>query len=399
MMAVILSKVYTKVDRQYTMSKISEVNTAANTVVTLDTDGSAVNNTLTNDTKILINGEKKTVSDLKAGQTITFTTSGNKIVEADVIASTSTTTTVDVAYSSKAEDKGTTFIKTYAIGGAVTSVTSYKLASDVTITYSGKTSTLSAIGVGDALHLEIQDGTVTLIQATPKTSTIDVAIVTALSYEKSTITISSSNSAYNGKTFDVSPTAVVYKNNSIVAMSDIAVGDTVSLVLTYGTVTKLTSTAKEGTIKGTIKEMVISGAPSITVTVGDETKKYDLSNAVSVTIEDKPSDIYSLRVGYLVTITAVGQEVSKIAVESTSTVTSITGVIQSVNPTYNFIKLVNSTTGETEDVFTTGATKIMDTTLGTTYKLSQLKEGQTIHVFGNAKSGSFVATSIIVDNQ
>lgn len=399
MMAVMLSKIYTSMNRNYTTGQIAGTTPSTNTVVTLDSAGLKVQNALTADTKILLDGEKKSVSDLKVGQTITFTKSNGKIVEADVISSSNdSAATYEGVYTGKYEKSGKTYIKISKDDSVTSTYNAYPLSSDVEVTYNGKSSTFSKIATYDSLSVELLNGEIITINATSKKTQIDNATVTALSYNDSTITISSSDAAYDGKTYKVDGETVVSKNGKFSDMASVAVGDTVSLTLTYQTVTQVTAYSKSGDVEGTIKSLTISSTPSMVLTVNGSEQTYTIASGVKVTSGDTASDLYSLRVGYLVTATLEGQTITKINIESESSNRMVEGIIQMVNPTYKYIKITNSATGATEDIFVSSLTKIMDSSLQKSYTLSELKIGDHIVINGNYKSGGYEASSIIVMN-
>ncbi len=391
MMAVMLSKIYSTMDRRYTTGQIAGITASTNTITTLDTAGLKVQNVLDSSALILVDGEQKKISDLKVGQNVTFTKSKNKIVEVDVVSGgESLATEVEGVYTGKYEKGGKTYIKIAKTDDVAAPYNAYPLAGDATITYNGKNSSLTKVATYDAVVVEVLNDEIISLNVTSKQTTVDNVTVTALSYTDSTITVS------NGTTYPVDGKTIVYKNGKVSDMASLAVGDEVTLTLTYKTVTQVNAYSKSGDVQGTVKSLTISSTPKITLTVNGTDQTYDLSNSVSVVSGDKTSDLYALRVGYLVTATMEGKTITKINIESESANRMVEGIIQTVNPTYKYIKIVNSATGLTEDIFVGGMTKIMDSSLQKTYLLSELKAGDHIVINGNYKSGTYEASSIIV---
>ena len=98
-------------------------------------------------------------------------------------------------------------------------------------------------------------------------------------------TITIKNSDNEQETFDVSVNGVeVTRNGNIAGVRDLAKNDSVVLSLTYGKVVSIKATSETENVSGTIKEIILSDTPQITLDVKGKSETYNLTASTSVKV-------------------------------------------------------------------------------------------------------------------
>ncbi len=279
------------------------------------------------------------------------------------------------------------------------------VSEDCDIIYDNSPSNISVFKKGsDQITVYTEDGKAVKIVGEQESTTISNATIEEISIDPDfTVTISHSNSDYDGKTYEVSESVTVFKNNESCTMSEIYRGDSVTLTLQYGIVTKISATSKTKIITGAvIQSLTIATQSSMTVKVNDTVYEYDIPIDCEIVKDDDTATLYDFRVGDIVNLTLNSNAITKITAVSSEVSTSgiLSGVITAVNSGYGFIKIAVSgsddTTASEETLFCSTGTTIL-TTSGTTKTLSQLKVGQTVaSATGSISNGAFAATVIII---
>ena len=194
------------------------------------------------------------------------------------------------------------------------------------------------------------------------------------------------------KTYGVYDSVSVRRNGSAGDLSSLMAGDSVTLTLDYGIVSKITATSKQTKKSGKVSEIVISSSPRITVKSDDETHEYYVRNSVKIYKNTTEAEIYDIRIGDSVTVTVEGETVTEINLTSAAESATITGEITYQNTSYGYIQL----SGVPELVFTSKA-KVQDKS-GAAMNTKSLTPGKNVTVFGTSGVGSIEATLIIVNN-
>lgn len=393
MMAVMLREIYSQLDRTYTKGQIVEVNSTTNEIITRDSDGFRLTNTLNSDTSILVDGKAATVVDLKMGQTITFTKSKGKIIEVDAFTSTADSE-VEGYFAGTTTISTGMGIKVYMDGQSSIKATTYPLATNVLVSYNGSSASISNIKSDDSVLLQIEGGKVVRIAANPKTKTILDATILDISASNSTITLQRKG-ANTGEEFEVLSSVSVYKNGKSANLSSIFKGDQVDITLTYDKISQIEAVSKSQKVTGVIREVTIGKNPVIKVEVNGELSTYEMSSDVIITFNGEPADAYTaFRVGYTVEMTLDGQVAIQVKVMEKSTMYSIIGTVQDVKANFKFLKVLNSDTNTVEEIFVTDVPAIYDMANGGKLTLSDIKAGMRVVVTGNLDMGTYKAYTI-----
>ena len=97
------------------------------------------------------------------------------------------------------------------------------------------------------------------------------------------------------ETFDVSINGVEYvtRNCHIAGVRDLAKNDSVVLSLTYGKVVSIKATSETENVSGTIKEIILSETPQITLDVKGKSETYNLTASTSVYGQRSGRELYT----------------------------------------------------------------------------------------------------------
>lgn len=282
-------------------------------------------------------------------------------------------------------------------------VKTYTCIEDVPVTYQGSPATIKSLKSGDQVDLELSNGKVVAISASEKSATITGATVSAFDIGDDgtlTMTISSSSSEYDGKTYPVAPDASAKKNNKEVDLSSVYVGDKVTLTVRYGQIVSVEATSTYNTVTGTIVEVVISSTPSITVRVDGKEKTYQVPTECDITVNQSSGSLYDFRVGDSVTLTTQSSAVTKIQVSTsvinTETGGSVNGTVTALNTSYGFVSVLMDGYDMPIPVYKTSNNTTVITSAGKSMDFKSIAVGDSVECRGTTSNGAFVATLIIV---
>lgn len=173
-------------------------------------------------------------------------------------------------------------------------------------------------------------------------------------------------------------------------------GDTVTLKLSYGKVTKITAVSKSESFKGLLKEIIISSEPAITVVIDGEEHRYKFRPGAKITVAGATSDIYGLRPNVTVTGKLDSNEVKTLSTSTAEIGTNgeFSGTVTSKNTSYKVINIKDKD-GNIQNVYYNGSTTFLNTK-GESTSVKSIEVGSSVSVTGVDKNGLFEATIIIL---
>lgn len=398
-MAVMLARVVDKTGYEYIEAKLTSIDTENSTITLTDSFGSSVEYDYDENTKFKILGSTVKVDYMIENVSVACTVQGGKVISIDTL-SGEEDVTVTGKYQGSSTTSGIVTVRVIPTGEKTSK--SYVCAKDVSVTYDGAPATLRSFASGDVMTLEISDGKVYAIKGEQQEYTIDNAVISSVNIEDAlTITISHSNSEYDGKVLPVSSDAAVRKNGLGTDFSEIYPGDMASITVKYGEVTRVVATSTTQNTEGVIQSVSIATQSTITVRVNGTDRTYVVATDTPITKNDKDITIYDLRVGDTVKITVESEAVTKIACVSSAASGDgrITGTVSALNTSLGFIKVTTDGSDIAETVFCNDTkTKIVDKA-GTTKAMKNLTDGTTVTAYGTITNGAFVATLIVIEAQ
>lgn len=391
--AVLLHRVLEKTDLSVSSGIVTQVEDdtisyrEASGVIERVSKGSAV--------KLTVNGAQDETDAIKVGSYIALIYSGDSLIqietftqEADEVIEGQVTAITDNRISIKPPSSST-------------SRTAY-FADSVSVTYDGVASVLSAIKVDDYVSVSIKNNRATAIAAQTPTNTY-IGTVTAMDISgvEVVMTVETSDEEME---FTVPDSASVNKNGSAASLSQVLVGDRVSVTVTYGAVSAIRATNTKSTAVGIITEINIATQSSIKVRVSDEVVTYPLSLTAEIYVSDVEADIYSLRLGQSVTLNLEGGTITSVYAKASAVSGQYTGTVKSVNTNYGYIQLSiteSDATVSDRQIFveksgSSVTAKIYNSATGRDVSLSTIKEGDSITVVGSTTNGAFVASTILI---
>ena len=397
--AVMLSRVIEKCDYSFDKARINDIN-EKESIITYTVDGEEHSFKYTVDTDFYIKGEKVPASSIPGNVAAVVQMSGDDVVafyamsdqsdeEISVVFmgynSSSTITKINVKDSESSE-----YVRTFTC------------ANDVPVTYQGSPATLKALKAGDSVVLTLSDGKVQAISAVEKTIEIKNATVEAIDVddENVTITISHEKSEYDGKTYFVSDTVSVTKNNKDSDLRSIYVGDSVSLVLKYGEVTSITAKATSNTVEGVLTGISIGNTTKITMTVNGQEKEYVVPIGCEIEKNGEKVDIYDLKLDDTLRVTVESGTITKIKSIASQTISSgkVSGVVSAVNTSFKFVAVTTENSTVPINVYVNTSTKftvVRGSSSGAS--LSTLKVGDKVDCYVTANNGAYVASDIVIE--
>lgn len=401
-MAVVLYKLKNNAGFESFSAIVTNVDSLLGVIKLKGKDDEPYGYTVKDDVALRFEGEKIALDDVSIGYECVITTKKASLFSIDFI-----TPDVEESFrgsisSIKNNSKtGTSTIKfNKFLDSGDKEVVEYTTAENVNVTYEGEKGTVTALKSGDYAEVTLKKGKITLIAAKPKTETV-----------KGTVKeIYTSDLGVYVKLTDVDDKEVSYiagsditvnKNGTASAgLSEVRTGDSVSMTLEYGFITKIIATSKTSNTNGFIEEINISASPSVKIKLNGESKTYPLSSDVVITVNGTSGTIYDLRLSTTAKITLESDTIVKIDTSPIETITQITGTVDLVNASYGLVQMTyyDAVTAQniTQSVFVGKATKIINNSTGKEATLKTITSGMSVTAIGSVKSGVFEATTIIV---
>lgn len=355
-----------------------------------DTEGMSRTYTLTSKALVRMNGFAANAEDISvASDVIINIEKGGTVRLVEAVAS-SALETVSGIYSKYQNVTGKTLV--YIKDPITSESTQYTLASGAAI-YKGSNAkkTINDLTEGDSVTLTIQGGQVVEIRAEDKQKTVTGAIEDIQLLPEYRISVKSSSTVTE---YQVSSDVEVRRNGKYTDLSDVVVGDSVTLTLTYGVVTKMEATSKQQNVEGSIVQIVIDTEdPMMTIREQDGTEhEYHLKSTAEIKRNDTQADVYDLRLGDKVAVQIEGSTVVSITVSAVGENSTINGIVEYVNTSYGYVKLE----GVNELIFVTDAK--VTTKEGSTLNVRNIQVGDNITAFCAPANGSYEATLIVIND-
>ena len=397
--AVMLSRVIEKCDYSFEKGRINSIDTDNETIKFVVNGEDEEEFAYTTDTGFYIKGEKASVSNLPENVAVVIQYSGDKVISFDAMSDKSDEEITGV-YAGYNTSGSSMYIKVKASETAQT-VKTYTADLDVPITYHGSPATIKSLQNGDSVILSISDGKVQAVYAVEKEIEISNAVVSdiEISGEDVYMTIESSNDKYDGMKYLVSDSVSVTKNGKSVDMTQIYNGDKVTLVVKYGTITKITATAVNSTIEGVITNINIGQKSELTLNVGGKSETYQIPMGCTIEKNGEQTDVYALRINDNLKLTVQSGAVISIKAVATTTITSgkVTGTVTAVNTSYKFVSVLTDGYAEPVNVHVNTSTKYT-IIKGSSSKadLSSITTGDTVECYVTPSNGAYVADLIVI---
>lgn len=360
------------------------VENSAGTKLTFKNTSSAVS--------VMLGSSIGKISDISSGTEVELEVSGEKLYSVKIKETSSSLEGYFQKTYFKLESDGSN--RAYVVIEVDDSNREYPVGSSIKVTLDGKASNVYSLSSDDKVSFEVAGGAVTEVEAFSKSGSATGYVKKVDSNGKYMI-ITDKKDEDKEYRFYIDSKADVERNGEDAEISDIRVGDDVTLSLKYAVITAIDAESVTKKVTGVLKEIIISGEPKITIQ--DKDKKlvtYQLSPEFEVEIDGKSAGLYDLRLNYELVLRLETDIVKTIEADDQVVISTITGEITSISTSDDTIKLTDSSTKKTVYVRYTSSTTLEDYD-GDTLKESGFGKGDIISVIGKDNVGSFSADRII----
>ena len=388
-MATLLSRLMDRVDIEYVIGTIEDISSSGVVV-----DGDKIK--FIDSTKVYFGEEAAKIDDLNEGDTVEIVKACGSAY-AVLAEESSDKTVVYGVVDRKSEGPDGKKITIYDYEDEDTNA-SYYLKNNCTITVNGSKGTYADIMSDDFVKLELTGGKVSSISTEETKLDISGKLVSVEFDDDDHVYLNiGDKNGENVQNYVVSTKgAVVSRDGNDAEFRDLSAGDSVTVRLTYGKITRVTATSSTEKFSGLLTEIIISSNPAVTITSNGESKTYKLRSDVKITVAGESSDIYGLRPNITVSGTLDSSEVKTLA---TSTVSvdetgELVGTVTGKNTTYS-VFTIEDEDGNSRSVYYNSKTTFLTRT-GASTTAKSVQEGAKVSVVGAEKNGVFEATIIIL---
>lgn len=365
-----------------------------NETITVKIDGNDIVNEVTAATRYKINGSDVSLTKLKKGMHVKVTHIAGKVALVENQAVIEDTVIYGLVSSTK--DSGGTQTVVIVDANDSSIKDTYILADGAKIRIGGAIDTFAKVKANNYVSLTIEDGLVTILEVVDKTTTaIGTLVDIDLSGDFTILEVRDADG--NVKDYEVAAEDVVVARNGLEAkMNELTAGDTVSLRMTYGKVTKIQASSKTQTNSGTIDYITHSTkGTTIGIASGDDVTEYKVNKSVKVLVDSSESaSIYDLRPGAAIDIKLDSNEIVRIETASVIAKQQYYGTVKNVNATYGLMVIEEN--GTEVDIYINSNTKIIDSNTGRNVLLKNVEKGLSATVTGSNSSGVFEASVIVL---
>ncbi|MBE7038051.1 MAG: S-layer homology domain-containing protein [Ruminococcaceae bacterium] len=400
-MAVVLYKLKALAGFERFSAIVSSVDPLIGVLRFKDKNGEQYGYTIKDETSLRFEGEKISADDIVVGYEGVITTKNGSLFSVDFI-------TPDVEESFKASISsiaksaklGTVIKFNKFLENTETESVEFPVSDTVVVNFDGEPSSVSALKTGDYAEVTVKKGKVTILNAKQKTEIVK-GVVEDVTIGTNGVVLTVLNTDDRIVECIAGNTVSVNKNSKTTAtLADIVAGDSVSITLEYGYITKVIATSKTSNSTGFVEEIHITDNPKVVIKLNGESKEYALANSVEIFVNGVKGSIYDLRLATSAKLTLESDTITKIETSPVETVTQISGTVDLVNAAYGLIQVTYFDEAMaqkiTQSVFVGKNTKIMNNSTGKEASLKTIAAGSHITVIGSISSGVFEATTVIV---
>lgn len=273
----------------------------------------------------------------------------------------------------------------------------YTVSDDCVFTVNGVKATFNDMTKNKFVKATVLEGLVIALEISDSVIDID-GVITDVSFDEEDHVYITIEDEENGEQlYVVSNKGATVKRDGIAAeYRELAAGDKVKAVLTYGKITSVNATSNSEKFSGVLSEIIIAKKPSLTILIDGEEKNFTIRSNARIVISGMDAEIYDLRPGVSVTGTIDGTEIKLL---TTSTVATnekgeFTATAVAVNTTYKVITVTDDD-GNSQSVYYNSKTTFLKSS-GSTAKASDIEKGATLSITGAETNGVFEATIIII---
>ena len=284
----------------------------------------------------------------------------------------------------------------------VKSGTSVSLAcgSATSYTLDGAAATVSKLAVGMFATVKVTGSTVTSVTALTNLASVS-GTVTELSYGTTmTLKLRDANAASYSYSFDFSSLPTVTRGGKTVTVDRIAVGDSVTLAFSGGTVSAIAISGTTTTVTGQLTAVTttLTGTTWTVTTADGAAKTFTLDEDANALSGTTTISLSAVKVGDQVTVTVFGSTITDVSqLSSVSSATKVTGSVLKVDATAKQITILTAA-GKLVYISTASVGSYVLASTGNTATITSVALNGQITAYGSfANSRSFTAKSIVIE--
>ncbi|MEG1578456.1 MAG: S-layer homology domain-containing protein [Oscillospiraceae bacterium] len=287
---------------------------------------------------------------------------------------------------------------TVTIGDAVTNhQTTYAVSVECAVTYSDKTVAMTSLVNGSYVTAKVEGAMVTELSAWPG-ATFTEGKLTGIQYANpTTLMVTRTDGAV--VSFDINLTDMenieILRDDKKSAITQLQTGDTVVVTVQYNAVTRIEAKPQSANVTGMVQALTFNMVGTqITLQLSDgSAKTYTAASGISVTQDGSVIQASALKIGTQVAMVTSGDQILSIEVTGRGiSNTKLEGTVYYMTSRTSITLLVGNTPVE---VTIPGNLNITDTATGGTVRVSSLKLGDPMIIWGNYNKQEFVATAAV----
>ncbi|MTI70982.1 MAG: S-layer homology domain-containing protein [Firmicutes bacterium] len=279
-------------------------------------------------------------------------------------------------------------------GDTDTEEETFYIDEDCDIELDNENSHISKLDKGDIVEIDVKNNKIVEIKAESKNRNIDGELKDIKFDPKPIIVIEDEDE--NTYEFEVDDHADIERNNDDVEITDLRVGDELDIEVEYEIVEEIEAETVEKEDEGTIKSILISDEPKLTIkNDDDDIETYFVSNDVDIELARRTSTLYDLRLGYFVELEIESSEIVKIDAIERQINDDRSGIVKYINRDAEVISIKVPGESETIRIDVTDDTNFIDTD-GDKTRFRTLDEGDEVLVIGSSDGGIYTAKTIII---
>lgn len=394
--AVMIKRILDTMEFSYISGMISNVDPVSNVLTVKTESGKNESYTVSLTDVIFLDGTKVIIDNLAVGMECVITFQGEKIYQIDALTFEGEETVSGVFKGYQTGSSATT-IKVADVNTGT--VTSYTLASNAVIEYDEEPAVLADLKIGNYVSVEIVGGLAVTVSAEDKTQEMTGAKIQNIVVSGEGIVITLLTKTGETVSYVLAGDASIFRNSATVTYDELAIGDTASVVLEYRQISNIRAVGKATSATGTITEITISNETSyITILADGKKAKYAMARDCDISIEEKESSIYDLRLGSYVALKLSSETVTAISSEAVATNLTVSGVVKMVNKDHGVVTITYEQNGkELEKQLQVGSsTTIINAKTGRSLPVKNIAVGNSVTAAGTEKLGVYEVATMMV---
>lgn len=400
---VLLYRIIDKLNLSAEAGVVEAFNAEAGVLEFTNAEGKEKSYVINEDVKVIINGENAKASDILSNSDVVVVRHDKDIFSVDIISPKSNVTVKGIVNSVA---KGNSYVKISVVESKTEQIkTYYSQGIDFEVTTDGVADKFESIKTKDYVVIKLLGSDIVSIDRQTAEATVQGTIVKINLSSPIGLTVRTVDEITDEETvseYTVSDSAIIRRNGKSATLREVLAGDKVVLTITRGEITKIVATSTSGNVTGTVTAIKIASQSEITLSVNSKEETYAVAMDATFKVAGADATIYDLRLGNMVALTLSGSTATKIEQTAASSVTTKTGVVESISTSYGYINMISlDAAAASEQIFAakTGSSisaKILNGETGKEISFKNLKKGDTIIATGAYTNGAFVAKTIVV---